>query len=1255
MKLEIGNRFAFVKAPRSTLGEVLGENARVRSVAVNGRFVDDWRDYRPRDDDRIVIQPQAGIEAIITAIIGAIINLALSAILNALMPKPKKPSNKKPIERFGVAGLSNTIEQGTPIPTHWGTWRTFPHIIGSTTDISEDGRQMTFSVLYLVGWTGGDGYKSMSAFLINDVAIGNYKGASVDTRLGALDQSVIPDFTDVKQVFFDGREIPHQVEIQSVEIKGTPTGGTWALEVPNFGTTAALAHNAPATDLQTALRAISGLASVTVTTSGISPNVTHSVAFDGTTGNIDKMKATDNLVPKKAKIKIDTVVKGAENSASPIVYTTRNQVDRVKIIFSSPGLYSGDLGKARVEIKVEKKLNSDPEGSFAEIPESPIEWHDKSLSLIHKQLVVDLPSKNSWDFRLSLIKSTSKAGRPQLFNMVEIEFTQLNYPGYALCALRGLASHQIQSLDSLRFSLLVEGKKHKLPDGQGGFNLDWSDERLWICRDVLTHPTVGLGHRISEDMYDDVEAETVQDYLDELVSDGYFGTERRDICNLMISELRPGWDYIRDDILGEVRAALIPSGRKLKPVIDRQRTPNLTWQYPGNIVEREGGPVQTGWFYEFESRINTVRAAFWNQDAQYKTNTIEIQDAAIGSDPVVSTAFQFDTITRETQARREITVQLKRGLTPRRRFQFNADGSGQVSEPMDVDNLAYSTANNARGFTGFVPRGSYTTLLLLDRHVELESGKTYEAILTHRANNVIEKRTIATAAGKWGKVVPASPFATAPAEGDLWSIGEQNVHIKPIIIQTAKALEDGDFELSAVEYIDSDYNEEELPAEIVPIDPGPEESPPPLPAEDGRWNFRRKPRGDGSWAIENIFDFSPGLRLRAGIAQGGTASTFILNQSSPPRDDTFNGARLRLIAGTGAGQERTIVDYVGATRTATVDFNFDVTPSTDTEYEIEAKRFGAFGGFVLEESLDGVNYTEIARPQGTHFEMAVEDDGISRYYRLTPYSTAGVENATAPVVLTATTTGDTEAPVEPQSVTISSHFKTVSVDIALALPLEEDFAGLEMELWKTAIGGAGTLIKDKIAVAVPSDNRKSGADAVKKTFSLSAVAYGDAIFARARSLDTSKNESAWVNTASGTTLAQIQGGDIPGGGFTRKGAFFGEFGVTAPTPNDGEKELASLTITSTGELFTIGGWATVNMTGSLTDFILRLRRDNITGKIIDEDTVQISGGTSPKELDVSANDARDADTYTYSLTLQCPAGRSWTVFSRRIKQVEFIN
>jgi hypothetical protein len=73
-------------------------------------------------------------------------------------------------------------------------------------------------------------------------------------------------------------------------------------------------------------------------------------------------------------------------------------------------------------------------------------------------------------------------------------------------------------------------------------------------------------------------------------------------------------------------------------------------------------------------------------------------------------------------------------------------------------------------------------------------------------------------------------------------------------------------------------------------------------------------------------------KLRSATAQAGAATTITLDASADPRDDYYNGAKIYIYSGTGASQIRTISDYVGSTKVATVSVAWTVNPGATSVF-----------------------------------------------------------------------------------------------------------------------------------------------------------------------------------------------------------------------------------------------------------------------------------------------------------------------------------
>ncbi len=108
-----------------------------------------------------------------------------------------------------------------------------------------------------------------------------------------------------------------------------------------------------------------------------------------------------------------------------------------------------------------------------------------------------------------------------------------------------------------------------------------------------------------------------------------------------------------------------------------------------------------------------------------------------------------------------------------------------------------------------------------------------------------------------------------------------------------------------------------------------------LTSDDGnaQWDVQQA-AVDG--ALEHIDVTTAGtgyVNTHTGTAQAGTATTIQLAQTASGTDDIYNGMTVYISSGTGDGQIKTITDYVGSTKTATVS-TWTTNPANDSVYEV---------------------------------------------------------------------------------------------------------------------------------------------------------------------------------------------------------------------------------------------------------------------------------------------------------------------------------
>lgn len=82
--------------------------------------------------------------------------------------------------------------------------------------------------------------------------------------------------------------------------------------------------------------------------------------------------------------------------------------------------------------------------------------------------------------------------------------------------------------------------------------------------------------------------------------------------------------------------------------------------------------------------------------------------------------------------------------------------------------------------------------------------------------------------------------------------------------------------------------------------------------------------------------------IHSGTAQAGATTTITLDTAASTTNNAYLGTLITLTGGTGLGQTRTIVNYVGATRVATVNRPWVTTPNNTTTFAIYANTASLF-------------------------------------------------------------------------------------------------------------------------------------------------------------------------------------------------------------------------------------------------------------------------------------------------------------------------
>jgi len=376
--------------------------------------------------------------------------------------------------------------------------------------------------------------------------------------------------------------------------------------------------------------------------SDIQINDTPLAQFPGVTYDI-RLGGTDNATPVSQFDVIRSV--WADNRtldlATPIVYTTRSaEVNQVTLIFATPYLFhqstGGGLGPATHTIQIEYALASG--GGYTAAPGSPFVWTDAAQNVRFNGHVFALPSPAQWLIRVTLTATTNQTNTPPtLYNVEEVQPATLTYPGWALLALHGIASSQIQSFESMRASALEQGRLVTVYDGTS-YTTAWSDNRAWAIRDLLTSPAIRRGRATDTALMDDAGFLAAAQYW---AGDSGHGLSR-DSCNALLNDRRELQDWLKV-LCSEGRAILTLTADGLRTLlVDQPQAPQLLYAMPGNIVE---GSVESAQGDGQGQVPNSLMAQFPDQDAAYQLQPYELLAPGAESEPIRQQSVTIYTLT----------------------------------------------------------------------------------------------------------------------------------------------------------------------------------------------------------------------------------------------------------------------------------------------------------------------------------------------------------------------------------------------------------------------------------------------------------------------------------------------------------------------------------------------------------------------------------------------------------------------------------
>jgi predicted phage tail protein len=493
---------------------------------------------------------------------------------------------------------------------------------------------------------------------------------------------------------------------------------------------------------------------------------------------------------------------------APVVRTvTNSEVDAVRVRVSMPQMTyqnptNGDLSGSEVAYAIEVQSNG---GGYVEMVRDII--IGKCVSKYERSYRVELTGDAPWDIRLVRLSADSSSQTTQnrtFFEAyTEIVDGKLRYPNSALIALK-VDSSQFSSIPSRGYDMKL--LRVRIPSNydpvtreytgswDGSFAIAWTDNPAWIFYDLMTSERYGLGSYIPEEQVDKWGLYTIGRYCDELVDDGFGGTEPRFTCNVYLQSREDAYKVIQD-LSSVFRGMAYWAQGSLVVVQDSPEDPSFLFN-ASNVVD--------GTFsYQGSSAKSrhTIALVTWNDPADAYNQKVEyVEDAdAIARFGIVEAQVVAFGCTSRGQANR-----VGRWLLFTEQFQteivnFKTGLNGATCRPGQV--IMVSDPARAGSRRGGRVISATTTTITVDSELTINpSSHTFSVLLP---DGSIETKNIQSALGR--EIILSGTLSDTPAKGSVWMISSAEIEPQYFKIINITEVGDGSHEITALAHNPDKY------------------------------------------------------------------------------------------------------------------------------------------------------------------------------------------------------------------------------------------------------------------------------------------------------------------------------------------------------------------------------------------------------------------------------------------------------------------
>jgi predicted phage tail protein len=507
-------------------------------------------------------------------------------------------------------------------------------------------------------------------------------------------------------------------------------------------------------------------------------------------------------------------------NATSVTRTISNQdVDAVRLTLSVQALFkqkdNGDVVGESVNFAVDLQSNG---GGYNEVLNAY--FTGKATSKYQRSYRIELTGDGPWDIRVRRITAdnTDLKIQNKTFwdSYTEIIDTKLRYPKSAIAHIK-FNAESFDGIPTRGYDMKL--LKVKVPSNynpetraytgswDGTFTTAWTDNPAWCFYDLVTSARYGIGGYIDATQVDKWALYSISQYCDELVPDGFGGTEPRFTCNMYLQSRTEAYKVIQD-LASCFRSMVYWASGSLTLAQDAPSDPVALYTQ-ANVLE--GKFSYTG--SSAKSR-HTVALVTWNDPADMYAQKIEyVEDQeAIARFGVIPTEVVAVGCTSRGQANR-----VGRWLLFSERHQsevvsFATGIEGAVARPGQVIKVADASRAGARH--GGRVHSATTTAVTLDASVSL--GASSWTMYVMLPDGTVETRAVSSATG--AVVTLATALSAAPQPGAQWIMSTSTAEAQTFRVLSVSEQDNGVIEISALKHDPDKYDAVENGLVLQPRD-----------------------------------------------------------------------------------------------------------------------------------------------------------------------------------------------------------------------------------------------------------------------------------------------------------------------------------------------------------------------------------------------------------------------------------------------------